>query len=183
MDGIPMGIEGVTQMSTRNRPLTVFAGAAILVLGCAGIAAYLGLLPMSSGVSGSAAPSKIDQASAPVRCGRCGVIEAVREKTVSLAGRGSVTGAPLGQQLVGFSRDLTNLIGLLLVAMDSRAAAQATRPVTVQELTVRFDDGSSRVLTEVNPRARQPGERVKVVNGRIAPAPETASEALAKAGR
>jgi len=78
---------------------------------------------------------------------------------------------------------LTNVVGLLLVALDGRAVRQATGPVTVHEVTVRFDDGSSRVLTEVTSRARQAGERVKVVNGRIAPAPETASAALVKASR
>jgi outer membrane lipoprotein SlyB len=164
-------------------PLPIFAAVAVVLLCCAGIAVYVGWIPTSGGPSGSAVPSKIDQALAPVLCGRCGVIEGVRENTLNLSSRGSVTGAALGQQLVGFSRDLTNMVGRLLVALDGRAARQATGPVTVLEITVRFDDGSSRVLTEVNPRARQPGERVKVVNGRIAPAPETASEALAKASR
>lgn len=164
-------------------PLPIFAAVAVVLLCCAGIAAYMGWIPVSGGLSGSIVPSRLDRALAPVLCGRCGVIEAVREKTLSPTGRGSVTGATLGQQLVGFSRDLTNVVGLLLVALDGRAARQATGPVTVQEITVRFDDGSSRVLTEVSSRARQPGERVKVVNGRIGPAPETASDALAKASR
>ena len=162
-------------------PLPLFAAVAVVLLCCAGIAAYVGWIPMSGGLSGSSVPSKIDQALAPVRCGRCGVIEAVREKTLNLSGRGSVTGAALGQQLVGFSRDLTNVVGLLLLTMDSRGAAHVTSPVTVQEITVRFDDGSSRVLTEVSSHTRQPGERVKVVNGRIwrGPAPTLGGVAVA----
>jgi hypothetical protein len=162
-----------------SHPLPIFAAVAVVLLCFAGIAAYVGLIPTAGGPGGSAIPSKIDQALAPVLCGRCGVVEAVREKKLSLSGPGSVTGVSLGQQLIGVSRDLTNVVGLLLVALDGRARV-ATGPVTVQEITVRFDDGSSRVLTEVNARARQPGDRVKVVNGRIASAPDTSSEPLAK---
>jgi outer membrane lipoprotein SlyB len=162
-------------------PLPLFAGVAVFLLCCVGIAAYVGWIPLSGGLGVSVVPSKIDQALASVRCGRCGVIEAVSEKTLNLSSRGSVTGIALGQQLVGFSRDLTNVIGLLLIAMDSRAAANVTSPVTVQEITVRFDDGSSRVLTEVSSHTRQPGERVKVVNGRIwrGPAPTLGGVAAA----
>jgi len=37
------------------------------------------------------------------------------------------------------------------------------------EITIRFEDGSTRVLTEANPPAWRPGDRVRVVDGQVRP--------------
>jgi outer membrane lipoprotein SlyB len=42
-------------------------------------------------------------------------------------------------------------------------------PATIHEITVRFEDGSRRVLRSVDARQWDPGDRVKVVQGRIYP--------------
>jgi hypothetical protein len=38
-----------------------------------------------------------------------------------------------------------------------------------REITVRLDDGSSRVIVDANPAAWRPGERVMVIDGRVGP--------------
>jgi hypothetical protein len=153
--------------------LPIAAAVTIVLLGCAGIAAYLGWIAAPAQNSSARVSNPVQTAAAP-RCGRCGVIEAVRDLGASsgVVSAASVTGAPLGQQLSGFSKDMTNLVGLLMIALTGTPTGRETGPATVREITVRFEDGSQRVLTEVGRAARRPGDRVKVVSGRIQPAPE-----------
>jgi hypothetical protein len=145
--------------------LPVLAGAAIALLSCAGLAVYVGWIPAAGSIAASVRTAKLDPL--PTACGRCGIIEAVRESGARAAASsaGTVTGAPLSQQLVGFSRDLTNFVGLLMVATAGRPTPEPGVPA-LREIAVRFEDGSSRVLVESNP-SWQPGDRVKVVNGRL----------------
>ena len=158
--------------------LPAVTAIAVVLLCCAGIAAYLGWIAAPAANSSKVLPPKVSESAAAPRCGRCGVIEAVREVDLgsAIARRGTVTGAALGQQLVGFSKDMTNLFGLLMIALTREPAGQVAGRSTVREVTVRFEDGSQRVLTEVGPAARNPGDRVKVVSGRLQPAAEIVPE-------
>jgi hypothetical protein len=148
----------------------ILAGAAIAMLCGAGMAVYLGWIAAPPAVKKEIVSEAAGQVREIPLCGRCGVIEAVREALPATVARGSLTGAPLGQQLVGFSRDLTNMIGLLMVAMAGGPPVPEAGRLALHEIAVRFEDGSSRILIDNNPTWKA-GDRVKVVNGRIRPDP------------
>ena len=162
-------------MTKSSHLLPILAAAGVALLCSAGIAVYLGWLPASVGPERSVLSATARQAPTAPLCGRCGVIEAVRDTHSGVASRGTLTGAPLGQQLVGFSKDLTNMVGLLLVAM--AGAPPEGGPATRREIAVRFEDGSTRILVENDP-SWKPGDRVKVVNGRIRPISTALAAAL-----
>ena len=152
-------------MSKATRSLSRIAGISVVMLCCVAVAAYLDLIPLpgDSGVSAS----RSEQASDATPCGRCGFIEAVREVGIgrSVSNR-TVAAAALAQQLGGFS-SVTNVLGLALVALAGKLDDPAGVPSKLYETTIRFADGSLRVLTEANPPERKPGDAVKVVSGRI----------------
>ena len=110
-------------------------------------------------------------------CGRCGVIESVREverARRNAAGGVVVAGGPspviLGPQPNGGSdRDLLTMLALVMGAMFGNQIENGADSTKFYEVTVRFQDGSSRVLTELSPPAWKRGDPVKVINGRIQP--------------
>ena len=161
----------------------VLAGIAVLLLSGAGIMSYLGWLPTPGALTKSMYGSSPELTAATVRCGRCGWIEAVREIGNSQgASSRTLAAAAAAQHLGGFS-SLTNVLGLLVVAVPAPAGRHETVGLGVYQTTVRFDDGSTRVVTEVNPPLRKPGDLVKVVSGRIFAVPESAPEAVVDASR
>lgn len=96
-------------------------------------------------------------------CGRCGVIESVRQakKTRNPPGIASLSGGKGGEVMA--------VLQVLLNAMAGITAGGPIRPVPSYEITVRFHDGSMRILTETGTPAWKPGNPVKVINGRIRP--------------
>lgn len=106
-------------------------------------------------------PAPDRRAAETTSCDRCGVIEAVREKTRSAPRAISVES--------GFGQYAMALVSLLVGSKFANPAGKEAGPATSYEITVRFNDGTRRVLTESNPPQWKAGDRVMVINGQIRP--------------
>lgn len=159
----------------------VFVMVALISFYCVWIATLMEGIPPANDRSGAllSAP-RPDSTPAPIaatrpagnRCGRCGVVESVRkvDQRNAPVGRGShksVMGNPdIGE---GFGGNLMAVLGVVAGALTGHRFDDAARSPAFHQITVRFDDGSSRVLTSTVAPAWAVGDRVKVVNGRIRP--------------
>ena len=122
--------------------------AALVVVAC-----IAGIAPIVDTVAQSLAQSKLDAARAAFACRVCGVVEDVREVTL---------GSPKHEFSTVSGERFAMFLGLL-------SGKLGTGPVKIYEVAVRLQDGSTRVLREGTPPAWKPGDRVKVVMGRIEP--------------
>ncbi len=118
----------------------------------------------------SAPPAPVQRAAL---CHDCGTVESVRE--VSEAGAGSglgaviggVTGGIAGRQFGGGrGKDLMTVVGIVGGGVAGHQIEKRVRATKHYEVTVRFDDGSSRVYTEEQ-SAWQTGDRVRLIDGRL----------------
>jgi outer membrane lipoprotein SlyB len=118
------------------------------------------------------APARTSQAIA--RCSECGVIESVRE--IETKGEGSglgavgggVMGGLIGNQVGGGrGKDVMTVIGAVGGAMAGNEVEKRTKSTKSYAITIRFDDGSSRVFSEANAPMWRAGDKVKIVNGLI----------------
>jgi hypothetical protein len=135
--------------------------ATVMLLTTAGFAALVAGTPFLTGASRDPLPvspvesaepvTAIDAATLPAKalarrkagCEECGVIESIRETQ----GHGKAA------VLVASARP---------VAENQNRASM--RPAS-REITVRLEDGSSRVIVDRNPGTLRLGERVKVIDG------------------
>lgn len=113
-------------------------------------------------------------APARARCAECGVIESVREIDTKGAGSGvgavggAVVGGLLGHQIGGGSgQDIATVVGAVGGAVAGNEVEKRVKSTKSYEITVRFEDGSSRVMQESALPSWRTGDRVKVVNGVI----------------
>jgi outer membrane lipoprotein SlyB len=183
-----------TQASKSPHPL-VWAVAITLIVFCgAGFAALMGWIPTSLGKADEAVLTKLDTPSnsaarpataktqfAPVqavavapKCAECGVIESVR--TIDAKGEGSgigavggaVVGGLLGNQVGGGDgKKIMTVVGAVGGAVAGNEVEKRVKATRSYEITVRFDDGSSRVISEADTPAWHAGDKVKVINGVI----------------
>ena len=119
------------------------------------------------GQRGADAPGK-------VACAECGVVESVREIDTKGEGSGvgavggAVVGGLLGNQVgAGRGQDVMTVVGVVGGALAGNEVEKRAKSSKSYSLTVRFNDGSSRVISESNPPSWRAGDRVKVVNGVI----------------
>jgi len=107
-------------------------------------------------------------------CAECGVIESVRE--VDAKGKGSglgavgggVVGGLLGNQVgAGRGKDVMTVVGAVGGAFAGNEVEKRVKTTKSYEVTVRLNDGSSRVISEANLPAWRTGDKVKVVDGAI----------------
>lgn len=112
--------------------------------------------------------------SAPPLCRECGTVESVRE--IAQEGQGSplgaiaggVLGGVLGHQVGnGRGRDVATVVGALGGAFAGHTVEKNVRSTRQYQITVRFDDGSRRTVTETNPPQWQNGDRVRLDNERL----------------
>lgn len=105
-------------------------------------------------------------------CNSCGTIESVRE--VSKDGEGSGLGAVAGGALGGVlgnqvgngnGRSIATVIGLIGGAMAGNHIEKTQKRVVQYEVTVRFEDGTSRVFSQDSASGWRSGDRVRVENG------------------
>ncbi len=107
-------------------------------------------------------------------CAHCGVIESVRE--IDAKGQGSglgavggaVVGGLLGNQAgAGRGKDVMTIVGAVGGAVAGNEVEKRVKTTKSYELTVRLNDGSSRVISETGRPAWRIGDKVKVVDGAI----------------
>ena len=107
-------------------------------------------------------------------CAECGVIESVREiqhhgeGTGLGAVGGAVVGGLLGNQ-VGSGRGNTaaTVVGAVGGVIAGNEIEKRVKSTKGYEITVRFDDGSSRVIGAASAPTWRAGDHVKVVDGVI----------------
>jgi outer membrane lipoprotein SlyB len=113
-------------------------------------------------------------APAKLKCAECGVIESVREiqhrgeGTGLGAVGGAVVGGLLGNQ-VGSGRGNTaaTVVGAVGGVIAGNEIEKRVKSTKGYEVTVRFDDGSSRVISAASAPTWRTGDHVKVVDGVI----------------
>lgn len=120
------------------------------------------------------APTQARNAPTQAKCAECGVIDSVREVTTKGEGSGlgvvggAVVGGLLGNQVgAGSGKDVATVAGAVGGAVAGNQIEKSVKSTKSYDITVRFDDGSSRVIHEENASAWRSGDRVKVINGVI----------------
>ncbi len=173
-------------------PLAWVAGIALILFCAAGIAAIMGWIPTSIGVGSvvespakkaaqaqpaakaKAPPAQVASSALVAKCGNCGVIESVREIAAKGEGSGlgaaggAVVGGLLGHQVGGGSgKQIATVVGAVGGAVAGNEVEKRVKATKSYDITVRLDDGSTRVINEVNTPSWRSGDRVKVVDGSI----------------
>lgn len=129
----------------------------------------------------SAAPAKVKTppvqvaSSAPAqKCGNCGVIESVREIAAKGEGSGlgaaggAVVGGVLGHQIGGGTgKQIATVVGAVGGAVAGNEVEKRVKATKSYDISVRLDDGSTRVINEANPPSWRAGDRVRVIDGAI----------------
>lgn len=150
-----------TLIPARSPPLLAWiVGIAVVLFCMAGIAALTGWIPDSiGGVVGktgidatatvpvkaaSSSPAKSQSAAAAAICAYCGVIVSMRDVAVSGEGSGLGGAVVTGNEV------------------DKRVKSGKST-----EITVRFDDGTARVIQAAHAGSWQTGDHVKVVDGAL----------------
>jgi outer membrane lipoprotein SlyB len=124
------------------------------------------------------APAQAAPAKAPapvaVKCAECGVIQSVQEIEAKGTGSGlgaaggAVVGGVLGHQVGhGDGNTIATVIGAVGGAVAGNEIEKRVKTNKSYQITVRFDDGSSRVFTEASMPTWRNGDKVRVVNGAI----------------
>lgn len=113
-------------------------------------------------------------ARASTRCDECGVVLSVREIETMGAGTGlgavggAVVGGVLGHQVGGGSgQKIATVVGAVGGAVAGNEVEKRVNSTKSYEITVRFEDGSTRAIVEATAPAWRTGDRVKIVNGVI----------------
>jgi len=178
-----------TQASKSPQPLVWAAAIALIVFCGVGVGALMGWIPTSIGKpddtvltvkQAKQAPPRVAKASVPAvavvaaKCAECGVIQSVRE--ISAKGEGSglgavggaVVGGVLGSQVGGGDgKKVMAVVGAVGGAVAGNEIEKRVKATKSYEVTVRFDDGTSRVITEASLPSWRSGDKVKVINGVI----------------
>ena len=107
-------------------------------------------------------------------CAECGVIESVREVEAKGTGSGlgavggAVVGGLLGNQVgAGHGKDAMTVVGAVGGAFAGNEVEKRVKTSKSYEVTVRLNDGSSRVIKQAGVPAWHTGDKVKLVNGAI----------------
>lgn len=115
-------------------------------------------------------------APAAVPCRDCGTITAIREidKPGQATGLGAVAGAVVGgvvgRQVAGREhRTAGTVVGAVGGGVAGHMIEKKAREGKTWEISVKMDDGASRVFTQDSHPSWSAGTRVKVVNGALAP--------------
>jgi outer membrane lipoprotein SlyB len=123
------------------------------------------------------APQVVEAPASAVQPGYLGMVQAVREvrqpgeHTAVGPIAGGVAGAVIGSQIGGGNgKKVMTVLGALGGAMAGKHIEKQARSTTRWEIDVRHDSGTYQtVLSDVAPPYR-PGDRVRVVDGRLQPA-------------
>ncbi|MEK7438180.1 MAG: glycine zipper 2TM domain-containing protein [Pseudomonadota bacterium] len=120
------------------------------------------------------APAPAPVTVAAAKCAECGVIESVREIASKGAGSGlgavggAVVGGLLGNQVGGGrGQDVMTVVGVVGGAVAGNEVEKRVNATKSYAVTVRMNDGSSRVISEASAPSWRNGDKVKIVNGAI----------------
>lgn len=123
-----------------------------------------------------APPRELRAESPRKHCDNCGVVEDVREIDTPGAGSGlgavagGVLGSVLGHQLGnGRGRTVMTVVGAAGGALAGHQVEKSINKSHIYELTIRFEDGTSRVIRQDSAPPWRAGDRVKVENNTIQP--------------
>lgn len=118
-------------------------------------------------------PARVNP-STQAKCAECGFIDSIREITTKGEGSGlgvvggAVVGGLLGNQIgAGSGKDVATVAGAVGGALAGNQIEKSVKSTKSYEITVRFEDGSSRVIHAENASAWRPGDRVKVIHDEI----------------
>lgn len=107
-------------------------------------------------------------------CAECGVIESVREIEEKGAGSGigavggAVLGGLLGNQVGGGrGQDVMTVVGAVGGGLAGNEVEKRVKSTKRYEITLRLNDGTTRVVSESGLPAWRVGDKVKLVNGAI----------------
>lgn len=107
-------------------------------------------------------------------CAECGVIESVREVAAKGQGTGlgvvggAVVGGLLGNQVGGGrGQDAMTVVGAVGGAVAGNEVEKRMKTTKTYEVTVRLNDGNSRVISEAGVPVWHTGDKVKIINGAI----------------
>lgn len=121
---------------------------------------------------GDAAPA----AGKAAPCAQCGVIEAIRQVTREGQGTGlgaiagGVVGGVVGNQVgKGDGNTLATIAGAVGGGVIGNELEKKQRQTVAYRIVVRLDDGASKVVTANALPPWRVGDRVRLVNGEIAP--------------
>ncbi len=108
-------------------------------------------------------------------CYDCGVVESVREvqkkgdATGLGAAAGGVLGGVLGRQTGGgHGRDVMTVLGAVGGALAGNEIEKNVKKAMSYQIVIRFEDSTSRVISQDSPPSWRPGDHVRLVNGIIA---------------
>ena len=174
-----------TQARKPLHPLVWIAGFAVVVFCGVAVAAMMGWIGSSASKPAEpSAVSKLDKARAPDKahavaripvaalCQDCGVVQSVKEVDTKGQGSGAgavggaVVGGVLGHQVGdGDGRKVATVVGAVGGALIGNEIEKQVRTAKSYEISVRLEDGSTRVITEASEPSWRPGDKVRVVNG------------------
>ncbi|MBK6973458.1 MAG: glycine zipper 2TM domain-containing protein [Sterolibacteriaceae bacterium] len=117
-----------------------------------------------------------EPAPAPARvvCNQCGVVSSVR--TIERKGEGSgvgavggaVAGGVIGHQMGGGrGRDVMTVVGAIAGGLGGHEVEKRVRKVVKHQVTVRFDDGTTRTFTYDRQPMFRNGDQVRLSNGAL----------------
>lgn len=180
-----------TQAKKPLHPLFWAAGIALILFCGAGVAAMMGWIGSSAGKPAEPSPiTKLDKPRASERaserahavakipvaaiCLECGVVQSVHEVDTKGQGSGAgavggaVVGGVLGHQVGdGDGRKIATVVGAVGGALLGNEIEKKVKTSKSYEITVRFDDGAIRVITEAGAPSWRAGDKVKVIGGVI----------------
>lgn len=122
----------------------------------------------------AARPAVVQPKVVAAACSECGVVQSVQavqakgEGSGIGAAGGAVVGGVLGNQVGGGSgKTIMTVVGAVGGAVAGNEIEKRVKAGTSYEISVRFDDGSSRVITQSSAPTWRAGDKVKVINGVI----------------
>ena len=134
------------------------------------------ILGRKGGAAAPAAAKPATSTAAAPACVDCGTITGIREinKPGKASGVGAVAGGVLGgvlgRSLGGSShRTAGTVVGAAGGAVAGHMIEKKAREGKTFEIGVRFDDGTSRAFQQETHPSWNPGDRVRLVNGALAP--------------
>jgi outer membrane lipoprotein SlyB len=112
----------------------------------------------------------------PPICRECGTVEAVREVSTPAEGSGlgavagGVVGGLLGNQVGrGKGNTAATIVGAVGGAFAGHQTEKYVRSEKSQQVTVRFEDGSTRTFSQTDNSRWQAGDHVRLSNGSLVP--------------